>query len=92
MTALAIPLLLLLSAATQASRGFVASKVWIWFIVPAGIRPISWLVFAGVSILMGLLRPSPPNEYTPTKSDMAKTLLSPWVTLGIAWMLMWVSQ
>lgn len=71
-----------------ALRGFVAAKLWLWFVVPTfGVAPLPIAAAFGLALLVGYLtHQTPPTikkEYR--ESSTALLLLSPLVTLLVGW-------
>ena len=48
-----ILLFLLLDIPLVIFRGFVLSQLWLWFLVPVGVSPISVVNAIGISIVIG---------------------------------------
>lgn len=46
-------------------RAFVATKLWLWFVVPLGIKPISFWWAYGLIVLVMLMRESKASDYKP---------------------------
>ena len=66
---------------------FVASQIWRWFAVPAGLPAVEMRVFVLVSLFATLFQYSPrqPKEEKQTIATRAiSELLKPWMVLGIA--------
>jgi hypothetical protein len=85
-----------------AAWAFVVMKYWVWFLtMPFGIQAITYSQSVAVSMLIGLVAIrcwNPTNEffaslkYDPENLDPYKwhkistTILSPWIVLGVAWL------
>lgn len=73
-------------------HGFVAAKIWQWYVVPAfGVAPITWIVGGALMLLVRLftytIQTDKKSELTTKEKIMnfVATLLVPWYTLLIAW-------
>lgn len=46
---------ILLTSVSAIFRGFVLTKLWVWFVVPFGVMQISLIHGIGISIIIGFL-------------------------------------
>jgi hypothetical protein len=79
---------------TMFAHGYVAMKIWQWYVVPAfGLAPISWVVGGALMLLVRLFTytvssaKSKKDESTLNEKVLTFVagLLVPWYTLFIAW-------
>ena len=93
MTSLIVLLLALLAiAAHLLSTGYVASHMWLWFLVPLGLPPITIAHAAGLSVFFTLFRlkykpdsPRPANPVTHLLKSTLGLLLTTGLLYGIGW-------
>ena len=74
--AVLIPLMML--------RGFVLCKLWLWFIVPLGLHPISYVHAMGISIIIGMLTENA-NAATKDHDKPIMGILTPFIAILLAW-------
>jgi hypothetical protein len=73
-------------------RGFVASKLWLWFVVPQfGLAPLPIAIAIGLSTLVALFTPSRPSD--PDKSEqlgkqVAHVFMLPALVLLVGWVVL----
>ena len=94
---LVIMLLVLIpmSAYSVFAYGFVAMKLWAWFVAPTfGLPQISWVVGGGMMLLVRLFTHPTQTEENKTKKPFKEQamlflgiLLIPWYSLFIGWLL-----
>jgi hypothetical protein len=78
---------------TVFAHGYVAMKIWQWYVVPAfGMAPISWLVGGAIMLLVRLFTYTVSTSKKKDESTLSEkvinfiaVLLVPWYTLFIAW-------
>jgi hypothetical protein len=90
-----LTVLFLTSAYAFLAHGFVAMKLWQWFIVPSfHVEPISVMVAGGIMLLVRLFtyQNTPPTKKEDERSFKEKVLhfigiiLIPWYSLLIGWL------
>jgi len=72
------------------SWGFVVYKFWGWFLLPVfpQLPHITFWQAVGLSFVISLFKgtqTSIKSEYKEANSDLCKTIITPWVTLIIAY-------
>lgn len=71
-------------------EGFVLSKLWAWYAVPLGARPLHWHVFAMGVAAYGIVR-SRVSGQKDTRSTLEQAaallvyLAGPWIVLLLGW-------
>ena len=76
------------------AHGYVAAKLWTWFLVPVGLRAQSWTLFSGVWLLFVLLTSLQQNQRQKDEREDTEKVLTvllwfagPWLTLLVGWWL-----
>jgi hypothetical protein len=63
---------------------------WAWYVVPLGVRQISFWHFAALTALIGTLTHSTGDTKKDDRQpDWAKMIITPLLTPVFAWMLLW---
>lgn len=71
-------------------KGFVLTKLWVWFIVPLfGFEPLRMPFAIGLAIVVGFLTHQVDNTKSENKTSIGEqfiaTFIRPFVTLGIGY-------
>jgi hypothetical protein len=79
-------LLLALAPASMAWTGFVVMRLWGWFAVPAGFKPITVAWAYGLLCLVSAFKTLPKkSEDEPWTTIVAKAALGPLLSLAFGW-------
>ena len=70
-------------------QGFSIMKLWSWFIVPLGVRPVNFWESLGLGLTVHLLCPKPNTEYKKDKAleRFAISLVRPLFALGFGYII-----
>jgi len=79
------------------SNGFVLAKIWEWFAVPQGMRPLPWPLFAAFMISVGIVLKEfrqPTTTLSQGKKsretrigELIAVVSAPWLALLTAWII-----
>jgi len=81
-TALGLVLMVLISAIVD---GFIISRLWKWFVVPLGVRPISIAWAVGLDALWRAFAPNPFSKSVPPAEALARMFYRACAVLSIGY-------
>ena len=68
--------------------GWAIAKLWLWFVVPLGLAPLSWAHAYGLGLLVSLTTHQSNDAENSTGTLIARAIISPLVFVFIGWIVL----
>lgn len=65
-------------------HGYIISTLWGWFVVPLGMKPITFVHGMGISVFVGLFKTTI-DKTTLTRQEYIQAVFKPFTVLILGW-------